>query len=153
MADVPAVPGAKVVRALERAGFRVVRANGSHHVLRHAFDWARPCASVRRAGVHAPGQGHAQRAEPCTRSAAEPCTRSAADPCANSVAANRRLRTSVLRAEFRVDLAGPIHPREDPGTPVTGPLGSGHERSINALGGCAASSVERRQRSGQRIEG
>ena len=31
----PAVPGAKVVRALERAGFTVVRISGSHHVMRH----------------------------------------------------------------------------------------------------------------------
>ncbi len=33
---IPAVPGAKVVKALERAGFTVVRVSGSHHVLRHA---------------------------------------------------------------------------------------------------------------------
>jgi predicted RNA binding protein YcfA (HicA-like mRNA interferase family) len=32
---VPAVPGGKVVSALERAGFRLVRVSGSHHVLRH----------------------------------------------------------------------------------------------------------------------
>jgi predicted RNA binding protein YcfA (HicA-like mRNA interferase family) len=31
----PAVPGAKVVRALERAGFTVARISGSHHVMRH----------------------------------------------------------------------------------------------------------------------
>jgi predicted RNA binding protein YcfA (HicA-like mRNA interferase family) len=31
----PTVPGAKVVRALERAGFTVTRVNGSHHVMRH----------------------------------------------------------------------------------------------------------------------
>lgn len=30
----PAVPGAKVVRALERAGFTVVRISGSPHVTR-----------------------------------------------------------------------------------------------------------------------
>ena len=30
-----AVPGAKVVKALERAGFTVVRISGSHHVMRH----------------------------------------------------------------------------------------------------------------------
>jgi predicted RNA binding protein YcfA (HicA-like mRNA interferase family) len=34
-AAVPAVPGAKVVRALERAGFAVTRVSGSHHVMRH----------------------------------------------------------------------------------------------------------------------
>jgi predicted RNA binding protein YcfA (HicA-like mRNA interferase family) len=31
----PAVPGAKVVRGLERAGFMVARISGSHHVMRH----------------------------------------------------------------------------------------------------------------------
>jgi predicted RNA binding protein YcfA (HicA-like mRNA interferase family) len=34
--SVPSVPGAKVVKALERAGFTEVRISGSHHVLRHA---------------------------------------------------------------------------------------------------------------------
>jgi len=29
------IPGAKVVRALERAGFTVARINGNHHVMRH----------------------------------------------------------------------------------------------------------------------
>jgi predicted RNA binding protein YcfA (HicA-like mRNA interferase family) len=33
---IPAVPGAKVVKALERAGFTVIRVSGSHHVMRHA---------------------------------------------------------------------------------------------------------------------
>lgn len=33
--SLPAVPGVKVVRALERAGFTVVRISGSHHVMRH----------------------------------------------------------------------------------------------------------------------
>jgi predicted RNA binding protein YcfA (HicA-like mRNA interferase family) len=32
---VPAVPGIKVVRALERVGFKVTRVSGSHHVMRH----------------------------------------------------------------------------------------------------------------------
>lgn len=31
----PVIPGIKVVRALERAGFEVVRVSGSHHVMRH----------------------------------------------------------------------------------------------------------------------
>lgn len=31
----PALPGAKVVKALERAGFAVVRVSGSHHVMKH----------------------------------------------------------------------------------------------------------------------
>jgi predicted RNA binding protein YcfA (HicA-like mRNA interferase family) len=30
-----AIAGAKVVRALERAGFTVARIGGSHHVMRH----------------------------------------------------------------------------------------------------------------------
>ncbi|HYZ56253.1 MAG TPA: type II toxin-antitoxin system HicA family toxin [Streptosporangiaceae bacterium] len=34
-AAIPAVPGAKVVKALERAGFTVTRVSGSHHVMRH----------------------------------------------------------------------------------------------------------------------
>jgi predicted RNA binding protein YcfA (HicA-like mRNA interferase family) len=33
--SLPAVPGAKVVKALERAGFTVARISGSHHVMRH----------------------------------------------------------------------------------------------------------------------
>jgi predicted RNA binding protein YcfA (HicA-like mRNA interferase family) len=33
--SLPAVSGAKVVRALERAGFTVARISGSHHVMRH----------------------------------------------------------------------------------------------------------------------
>ncbi len=32
---IPALPGIKVVRALERAGFTVTRISGSHHVMRH----------------------------------------------------------------------------------------------------------------------
>jgi predicted RNA binding protein YcfA (HicA-like mRNA interferase family) len=35
-ASVPAVSGTKVVKALERAGFVVVRTSGSHHMMRHA---------------------------------------------------------------------------------------------------------------------
>jgi predicted RNA binding protein YcfA (HicA-like mRNA interferase family) len=31
----PAVSGAKVIKALERAGFTVIRISGSHHVMRH----------------------------------------------------------------------------------------------------------------------
>ena len=33
--SLPAIPGGKVVRALERAGFTVVRISGSHRVMRH----------------------------------------------------------------------------------------------------------------------
>lgn len=31
----PAVTGAQVVRALERAGFKIERVHGSHHMMRH----------------------------------------------------------------------------------------------------------------------
>jgi predicted RNA binding protein YcfA (HicA-like mRNA interferase family) len=33
--SIPSVSGAKVVRALESAGFAVTRINGSHHMMRH----------------------------------------------------------------------------------------------------------------------
>lgn len=36
MARLPVVTGRQVVRALERAGFVVVRIRGSHHFIRHA---------------------------------------------------------------------------------------------------------------------
>ena len=32
---IPSISGAKVVKALESAGFVVVRISGSHHVMRH----------------------------------------------------------------------------------------------------------------------
>jgi predicted RNA binding protein YcfA (HicA-like mRNA interferase family) len=32
---IPAVPGVKVVKALESAGFTLMRVSGSHHVMRH----------------------------------------------------------------------------------------------------------------------
>jgi predicted RNA binding protein YcfA (HicA-like mRNA interferase family) len=35
MPPVPSVRGERVVRALERAGFKVARVAGSHHVMRH----------------------------------------------------------------------------------------------------------------------
>jgi predicted RNA binding protein YcfA (HicA-like mRNA interferase family) len=35
-ASIPAVSGAQVVKALERAGFAVVRTSGSHRVMRDA---------------------------------------------------------------------------------------------------------------------
>lgn len=35
MPPVPAVRGQRVVRALERAGFKVARVAGSHHIMRH----------------------------------------------------------------------------------------------------------------------
>jgi predicted RNA binding protein YcfA (HicA-like mRNA interferase family) len=33
--SIPAVPGAKVVKALEKLGFIVTRTSGSHYVMRH----------------------------------------------------------------------------------------------------------------------
>ncbi len=35
MPPVPSVPGARVVRALEKLGFTVVRTRGSHVIMRH----------------------------------------------------------------------------------------------------------------------
>jgi predicted RNA binding protein YcfA (HicA-like mRNA interferase family) len=35
MPQVPSVRGERVVRALERAGFKVARVAGSHHIMRH----------------------------------------------------------------------------------------------------------------------
>jgi predicted RNA binding protein YcfA (HicA-like mRNA interferase family) len=35
MPPVPSVRGERVVRALEKAGFRVARVVGSHHIMRH----------------------------------------------------------------------------------------------------------------------
>jgi len=35
MPPIPSVRGQRVVRALEKAGFKVARVAGSHHVLRH----------------------------------------------------------------------------------------------------------------------
>lgn len=35
MPPVPSVRGERIVRALERAGFKVARVAGSHHIVRH----------------------------------------------------------------------------------------------------------------------
>ncbi len=35
MPPVPSVRGERVVRALERAGFKIARVAGSHHIMRH----------------------------------------------------------------------------------------------------------------------
>ena len=35
MPPVPSVRGERVVRALEKAGFKVARVAGSHHIMRH----------------------------------------------------------------------------------------------------------------------
>jgi predicted RNA binding protein YcfA (HicA-like mRNA interferase family) len=36
MPPVPSLRGEQVVRALERAGFKVARVTGSHHIMRHS---------------------------------------------------------------------------------------------------------------------
>jgi predicted RNA binding protein YcfA (HicA-like mRNA interferase family) len=36
MPPVPSVRGDRLVRALEKAGFKIARVRGSHHVMRHA---------------------------------------------------------------------------------------------------------------------
>jgi len=36
MPPVPSLPGERIVRALQRAGFKVARVRGSHHIMRHA---------------------------------------------------------------------------------------------------------------------
>ncbi len=41
MSDLPQVNGARVVRALERAGFVLLRQTGSHAQMRHATDLTR----------------------------------------------------------------------------------------------------------------
>ena len=46
MPPLPVLPGLRVVRAMEKAGFEVVRIRGSHHVLRHPDGRGTcPCAS------------------------------------------------------------------------------------------------------------
>jgi predicted RNA binding protein YcfA (HicA-like mRNA interferase family) len=40
---IPSVSGAKVVKALESAGYKVARINGSHHIMRHP---TRPTVTV-----------------------------------------------------------------------------------------------------------
>ena len=35
MPALPSVSGLRVIRALERHGFKVARVNGSHHIIRH----------------------------------------------------------------------------------------------------------------------
>ncbi len=35
MPPVPSVRGERIVRALEKAGFKVARVTGSHHIMRH----------------------------------------------------------------------------------------------------------------------
>jgi predicted RNA binding protein YcfA (HicA-like mRNA interferase family) len=35
MPSVPSLPGERIIRVLERAGFKVARVTGSHHIMRH----------------------------------------------------------------------------------------------------------------------
>ena len=35
MSQMPVLPGARVVKALERTGFAVARISGSHHIMKH----------------------------------------------------------------------------------------------------------------------
>ena len=53
MPPLPVLPGLRVVRALENAGFEVVRIRGSHHVLRHpdGRGTSCPCASNQKVRV------------------------------------------------------------------------------------------------------
>lgn len=41
MSDLPQVPGHRLVRALQKAGFIVLRQRGSHVLLRHQEDFTR----------------------------------------------------------------------------------------------------------------
>lgn len=41
MPRLPALPGRRVIAALQRAGFRVVRISGSHHFMRHETEPSR----------------------------------------------------------------------------------------------------------------
>ncbi|MBI3291444.1 MAG: type II toxin-antitoxin system HicA family toxin [Elusimicrobia bacterium] len=41
MSDLPQVPGHRLIRALEKAGFVVLRQRGSHVLLRHREDFTR----------------------------------------------------------------------------------------------------------------
>ena len=41
MSELPQVPGARVVRALQKAGFLLKRQHGSHAILRHQTDLSR----------------------------------------------------------------------------------------------------------------
>jgi predicted RNA binding protein YcfA (HicA-like mRNA interferase family) len=50
MPALPVLPGAAVVRALERAGFEVVRVSGSHHRMAHP-DGRRRTVPVHRADM------------------------------------------------------------------------------------------------------
>ncbi len=43
MSRLPQLPGQRVVRALERADFILVRQKGSHVLLRHRTDFSRRC--------------------------------------------------------------------------------------------------------------
>lgn len=42
MSDLPAITGQRLIKALKKLGFEVIRSKGSHHSLRHADGRARP---------------------------------------------------------------------------------------------------------------
>ena len=51
MSKLPALTGSRVVRALERGGFVVIRISGSHHRLAHVDDPARVTTVPVHAGM------------------------------------------------------------------------------------------------------
>lgn len=55
MTRLPVASGRQVIRALERAGFIVVRSRGSHHFLRHQTDPTRRAIVPVHAGDLPPG--------------------------------------------------------------------------------------------------
>lgn len=44
MPPLPSVSGARIVRALERHGFKIARVSGSHHIMRHR--WVVACGGL-----------------------------------------------------------------------------------------------------------
>ena len=54
MSKAPRITGKKMLSALQRAGFEVVRVRGSHHRLRHP-DGRRTCVPVHRGEIIGPG--------------------------------------------------------------------------------------------------
>jgi predicted RNA binding protein YcfA (HicA-like mRNA interferase family) len=53
--QLPALPARRVIAALERAGFRVVRTKGAHFFLQHPGDRARPTVVPAHRGDLPPG--------------------------------------------------------------------------------------------------
>lgn len=46
MPQIPSLRGERIVRALERAGFKVARTRGSHHIMRHPDGRGTKCPSI-----------------------------------------------------------------------------------------------------------